>query len=487
MKCVFLDKCPFYNGKLSGQQGVGAIIKRKYCEDNSEACARFRAAMTIGPEQVPDTLFPNMNDLADSLIEETSGSPPRAPREPGGSRTHSYIARQPIFDRNMGVYGYELLYRQGSENLFMQMDDDQATAELIYTSMLVFDLYDLTESTRAFINFSKELIESDIPSLLPKQSITIEVLERSQTTQATIDACRRIKALGYSLALDDFVFNPEDLPLLEFADIVKVDFLALSPEKQAEMIRQHHKGVRFLAEKVETREDYARALHLGYDFFQGHFFSKPSMLQSKEVASLNINLFNILKELDTIDPSFHNIAAIIEKDLGLSLKLLKLANSVYFGARKEIKSILHALSFIGINEMYQWISLMLVKDCSTPENAELIKLSFVRAKFMELLALELYPGEDAKTYYFTGMFSYIDVLLSQPMEQILKGLPLPGTVKQALLGEDTPPRRLLDCVIAYERADFDAEDKQHFIGQIGSMKFLSLYIDAIKWVKNLNY
>ena len=108
---------------------------------------------------------------------------------------------------------------------------------------------------------------------------------------------------------------------------------------------------------------------------------------------------------------------------------------------------------------------MLVKDCSTPENAELIKLSFVRAKFMELLAVKLYPSEDAKAYYFTGMFSYIDVLLGQPMEQVLNGLPLPVAVKQALLGEDNVQRRLLDCVISYEKADFDAEEHQDYMWQ----------------------
>ncbi len=487
MQCKFFTECPFYNDKMHVQQGVGAIFERKYCADNCEGCARYLVASAVGVQYVPDTLFPNMNDVAVSIMEEVRQGDSDQQADMSETRTHSYIARQPIFDRNMGVYGYELLYRQGNENFFRQMDDDQATAELIYTSFLVFGLYDLTEGTRAFINFSKELIESAVPSLLPKQSITIEVLERSHTTQATVEACRRIKELGYSLALDDFVFDPEDLPLLEFADIVKVDFCAVSPEKQAAMIREYHKDAKFLAEKVETREDYARAVQLGYDFFQGHFFSQPAMLTTKDVASLNINLFNILKELGTFDPSFSNIAAIIEKDLGLSLKLLKLANSVYFGARSEIKSILHALSFIGINELYQWISLMLVKDYSTPENSELIKLSFVRAKFMELLARELFSAKDTKSYYFTGMFSSIDVLLGQSMEQVLKGLPLPADVKQALMGEDNAQHKLLDCVVAYEKAEFDAEDKQSIIGQIGSKKFLSLYIDAIKWVRNLNY
>ncbi len=484
MACDRLDGCPFYQDKLPLKRGVGTIFKSKYCNENFEQCARYHVIREAGEQFVPDSLYPNMQDVADDIIKEVMEDPMSAGTQVGKS---SYIARQPIFDRNMGIYGYELLYRQGSDNFFTQMDDDQATAELIYNSFFVFGLYDLTDGTKAFINFSKELIDSDIPSLLPKQSIIVEILERSHTTQATVDACSHIKSLGYSLALDDFIFEPENLPLLEYANIVKIDFPSTSLEVQASLIQKYGKKVKFLAEKVETREDYSRALDMGYDFFQGYFFCKPSMITSREVASLNINLFNILKELNTIDPSFSHIASIIQGDLGLSLKLLKLANSVYYGARYEIKSILHALSFIGSNELYQWISIMMLKDYTDIENAELIKLSLIRAKFMELLSMELYPKDNANDYFFTGMFSFIDVLLNQDMEKVLGGLPLASSVKQALLGEENTQRKLLSCVIAYETASMDEAEQQEIVSAIGSKKFMSLYIDAIKWVKNLNY
>jgi EAL and modified HD-GYP domain-containing signal transduction protein len=465
------------------RQGVGSIFKSKYCSGNWEHCARYQVSRELGEAFVPDNLYPNMTDVAKSIIAKHRKTDARK----DDAQLYSFIARQPIFDRNMGIYGYELLYRKGNDNYFVQTDDDQATAELIYNSFLVFGLYDLTDGTKAFINFSKDLIDSDIPSLLPKQSIIIEVLERNQATQASVEACRRIKALDYSLALDDYVFSPDSLPLLEYADIVKIDFPATSIERQAALIRKYKNKVRFLAEKVETREDFNRALALGYDFFQGFFFCKPLMANSRDVASLNINLFNILKELNTIDPSFNKIASIIQGDLGLSLKILKLANSVYFGARSEVKSILHALSFIGLNELYQWISIMMLKEYGNLENAELIKLSFVRAKFLELLALELYPDRNANEFFFTGMFSFIDSLLNQNMETVLKGLPLPASVKKALMGEPSEQRRLLDCVTAYENADFDGDQIQSVMDQIGSKKFISLYIDSIKWVRSLNY
>ena len=484
MECDWLESCPFYNDKMKVQDVVGAILKTKYCKENHDQCARYKVAREAGKQFVPDTLFPNMLDVAETIIKEAQQNLQSASENPDGV---SFIARQPIFDRHMGIYGYELLYRKGKDNFFIQTDDDQATTELIYNTSLVFGLYDLTDGTKAFINFSKELVDSNIPTLLPKKCIIIEVLERSETTQATLEACKRIKSLGYSLALDDFVFDEKNLPLLEYADIVKVDFLSVPPENQAALIQKHKKHIQFLAEKVETREDYERALSLGYDFFQGYFFCKPSMFKSKDIASLNINLFNILRELNTIDPSFSNIAAIIQGDLGLSLKLLKLANSAYFGARSEVKSILHALSYIGLNELYQWISIIMLKDYSNVENAELVKMSLNRAKLMELVSREIYPGENTNEFYFTGMFSFIDVLLNQDMEKVLAGLPLPVNVKQALLGENNAQRRLLNFIHAYESGNLDRPEDEEIILIIGSKKFMSLYMEAIKWVKNLNY
>lgn len=465
------------------QSSVSSILKSKFC--SGRLCARYRVAHEAGAAYVSDSLYPNMRDVAHSIIMQVKKA---SSCETADSQyQHSSIARQPIFARNMGIYGYELLYRKGNDNFFVQIDDDQATADIIYNSFLVFGLSDLTDGAKAFINFSKELIESDMPSLLPKKNIVIEVLERSQTTQATVEACRRIKDLGYSLALDDFVFNKDDLPLLEFADIVKVDFLTTSPDAQSSLIKKYGHKIRFLAEKVETREDYSRAVQLGYDYFQGYFFCKPAMLYSKEVASLNVNLYNILKELNTIDPSFSRIASIIQGDLGLSIKLLKLANSVYFGSRSEIKSILHALSFIGANEMYQWISIMLLRDYTNIENAELIRLSFIRAKFMELLSRELQPAEDPSDYFFTGMFSLIDILLNQSMDQVLKGLPLPTKVKMALRGQDNAQHRLLECVIAYETSNLSDTGNEEIIRRIEPKKLITHYVDSIKWMNSLNY
>lgn len=395
----------------------------------------------------------------------------------------AFLARQPIFDKDIRIYGYELLYRQSEDNFFSGIDDDQATAELIYNAFLVMGLQDLTDGANAFINFSKELIDSDVPFLLPKQNIIVEVLEREEVTPATIDACKKVKAMGYRLALDDFVLSQNNLPLIEMADIIKIEFPSVSISEQYSLMQKCHKQVKFLAEKIETREEYKLAAQMGYDLFQGYFFAKPSIVRYKEVATLNPTLFSILAELSNPEPNYAVIANIFETDLGLSYKLLKLANSVYMGANNKIKSIPHALSFIGINEIYQWISLIMLKDMQNVENAELIKQSLIRGKLMELLASELHLNGEKSEFYFTGIFSSIDVLLNSQMEQVLKGLPLSVNVKNALLGIDNDQRKLLNFVMNWEKAHWEKAAIQYSM----THKFMDLYMDALKWAKKLNY
>ena len=400
-----------------------------------------------------------------------------------------YIARQPIFDNHMNLYGYELLYRQSDKNYFVEIDDDKATTELIYNSFLVVGLNDLTDGTKAFINFSKDLINSQVPYLLPKDRVVFEILERQEATQETIDTCDKMRALGYELALDDFVMEDSFLPLIDKVDIIKVEYPSVSLSDQRNFIQKlrSKSKVKFLAEKIETREDYQRAVEIGYDYFQGYFFSKPAMVNSKEIASLNLNLFSILEELKKPEPSYPEISEIIQRDLGLTYKLLKLANSAYMGARNNIKSIPQALTYIGIKELHQWVSLMMLKELQNVENAEMIKLSLIRGKLMELIAAEFDCSNDISEYFFTGMFSFIDVLMNQPMDKLLEGLPFSNDVKQALLGEENALRQLLNSIINCESANWNEAVSVHPLNMLGATRFMELYMESLKWAKKLNY
>lgn len=398
-----------------------------------------------------------------------------------------YVARQPIFDRKMNVFGYELLYRRSMNNFYEGLDDNQATAELINNTFLTMHLHELTGGTKAFINFSADMLIEEIPLLLPKESTVVEVLERVEVSDRLIQACKKLRKEGYIIALDDFVFNQSYLPLIELAHIIKIEFSAIDYRIQKQLIQEYGKKIKFLAEKVETREDYQLALDMGYDYFQGYFFSKPVVIKRKEVDSLNINLIRIVDVLNEKEPDYQKITEIIETDLGLSYKLLKLANSVLLGTRNKIHSIKHALVQLGITELRKWIYVLMLKDVQNVENKELIKTCLIRAKQMELLSHDIGIDERKLECFLTGMFSAIDILMNRSMEDLIKELPLTALVRGALMGEDNEIKELLDMVINYEVLNWDDIDGYNIHIDLTQEDFMNRYIEALLWVRQLDY
>lgn len=412
-----------------------------------------------------------------------SSSEPELPQE-GRLWMDVYIARQPIFDRRMNLFGYELLYRRSQNNFFEGTDDNVATAALLDTSFLVIGFNELTGGTKGFINFSGELLQKGVPLLLPAEKVVVEILERVEPTPEIVEACRRLKAKGCVLALDDFILEDAEkgwAPLLALADIVKVEFPYYSEDMQAALIKKYGKKVTFLAEKVETAEQHKRALEMGYQLFQGYFFSKPVLLNAKDIGTLDTNLISILRLLQEESPDLQAVAGIIESDLGLSYKLLKMANSVYYGARYKVTSIRQALMFLGTEELSQWVQLMLVSGVRKPENDELLKNSIVRGRMLSLMAERLGGRAKKSKCFMVGIFSALDDILGQNMNDIVQGLPLDEECKDALLGGDNEIRRCLNAVLALERADWAALNRFTQEQDITQEELMRLFLQALRW------
>lgn len=394
-----------------------------------------------------------------------------------------YVGRQPIFDRYNNVLGYELLYRRSMNNFYEGNDADKDTAEVINNAFFVMHFDDLTEGTMAFINFTETMIVENVPMLLPKETLIVEILEQSIVSQELIESCIKLKQAGYKIALDDFVFDVKFESLLEIVDIVKIEFSRVSLFEQRQLLHRYKNKLLFLAEKVETREEYDLALNMGYDYFQGYFFSKPVIYKGKDIAVLNTNIIRIINELYSLDPDFNRIGKIIESDLGLSYKLLKVSNTVYFEAKHEIKSIRQAIVRLGISELKRWFNILLVKDIQIVENRDLIKNSIIRAKFMELIALESSHNQEHLDYFMVGMFSSIDILLNREMNSIVDELPFTSEVKNALLGQDNPINTTLKVIQNHEYARLNELKHDYPIEHISQTRFMELYIEAINWVK----
>ncbi len=248
-------------------------------------------------------------------------------------------------------------------------------------------------------------------------------------------------------------------------------------------LRALQPGLKFLAEKVETREEYETARQLGYHYFQGYFFARPKIMRGKTLNELNMNLLEIVSELNREDPRYNRITGIIERDFSLSFKLLKLANSAYFAPRSRISSIQQALVWIGMSELLKWVNLMLLKEHADREVNELIKASMIRARVMENLARR--KRRNPADHFMAGLFSSLDVILSRPMGELLEELPLNENVQEALLGKPGPLRESLDQVLLYESGD-QPENPQQYMKFLETSRLGELFLEAIVWHKSID-
>lgn len=371
----------------------------------------------------------------------------------------AFIGRQAILDQRKNVYAYEILFRSGLKNAFdPNLDGNIATQSVMVNAMLDFGMNKLVSDKHAFINFTEQNLLSRAPKLLPAENVVVEILETVQPTPEILEVVQELKKEGYKIALDDFVLLPGYEPLIEMADIIKVDFRITTDPKERKNLREIlPKHVRLLAEKIETEEEFQQALAYGYVLFQGYFFCKPAILHQKRLTSNALSKVRLLREINRQNVDFSSIAGVISSDTNLVHKLLTYINSAGIGLTNHVSNLKQATVLLGASGVRRWVTLVSLQTFSEDKPPELFTLSLLRAKFCELIATDIKrPGLTPDTGFLLGIFSLLDVLLSLPMEDVLKEVALSDELNAALLGEDNDLRHLLDLVIAYEKCDWDA-------------------------------
>ncbi|GHU88906.1 hypothetical protein FACS1894202_05960 [Clostridia bacterium] len=375
----------------------------------------------------------------------------------------SCIARQPILDRNLQIYAYELLFRSNNkDNFFQGVDADQASSRTIMEGFQTMGIDKLTDRHPAFINFTQNLLVGNFATLFPKEYLVVEVLEDVDPTPEVVAACRSLVEQGYTLALDDFVYRPELEPLIEIASIIKFDFLISSPTEVSEMLTQMNvTGKLLLAEKIETMEMFELAASMGFVLFQGYFFSRPVTFSAKEISPLAVNHMLLLKEINSGQAvDFAKLSKIIRNDVALSYKLLKLINSSYFGLSFSITDVQHAVTALGLKEVRKWISLLGMAGLSDDKPDELIRMSMIRGRFMEQLKPYCKKIKvSAESLFMTGLFSLVDVLMDQPMKQALSGMSLDKEITDVLVNHKGSMAGLLLMAISIEQGKWGLLDK----------------------------
>ncbi len=398
----------------------------------------------------------------------------------------TYVARQPIFNLRKKIFAYELLFRSGTANAMGNIDGDAATKTVLANSFFSIGLDTILGGKKGFVNFTSNLLISKVPLLLPRKTIVVEILENVEPTPELVEACRQLAQKGYTLALDDFIYNDIWRPLLKIAHIIKFDLRQSTFEQIEDYIsRLDNTGLKLLAEKVETHAEFDSARRMGFEFFQGYFFCRPEIVQGKEIPGAQINLLQLMAKINQPDFDFDQLEKVIERDVSLSYKLLRYINSAFFAKAHRISSIKQALVYMGQVEIRRFVSLIAMSNLATNKPNELVRASCIRAKFCELM-----PGSKAdpvtRAELFTlGIFSLIDAIMDQPMAAIMEALPLADSIKSALVDNTGPLYPYLMLAEAYERGKWKLVGPLAAALKLEHVSLPGLYLDACKWADSL--
>jgi len=363
-----------------------------------------------------------------------------------------YIARQPIFNIKERLFAYELLYRGTEEFPLTAVSGERATTSLLTSTFLTEGVDIISNSKPCFVNFTADLLLRNIPASFPPTRLIIEILEDVEPTKEIVSACRAFSKAGYKVALDDFVYHKKFEPLIEIADIIKIDF-RLTPvdtiRRTLQRLSRHN--VELLAEKVESRYEFDRAVKFGFTFFQGYFFCKPEKILIKELAVSKITLYNLLAEVTGRKTSIERLHDIISTDVSISYKLLRFINSAYFYRLQKVKTVKQGIAYLGENQLRRFLILVIVSELAVDKPGELVRLCLVRAKFCELLARQSRYKNVAMELFLLGLFSLIDSMLDTDINVLMDKLPVAEEIKQALATQSGDYRPFLNAAVAYER------------------------------------
>ncbi len=394
------------------------------------------------------------------------------------------MARQPIFDKNKKIYAYELLFRGGMTNAFPKIDGDVATSKLLTNTFFSIGIDSLLAGKKGFINFTKPLLINKTPLMFPKENIVIEILEDVEPDKDVVQSCVTFFKQGYILAMDDFIFKPGLAPLLSIAHIIKFDFRLSSIQEIKSMLRKlSNYKLKYLAEKIETYDEFNKALELGFTYFQGYFFSKPEILKGRDIAPSKINFLQILSEVNQKNVNFAKLESIINRDISISYKLLKYINSAFFRRLTPINSIKEAIVLLGEKGIKQFISLIATAQLASDKPDELIRSSIIRAKSCELFGGLSSDSLDKSELFIVGLFSHLDAMLDNTMDNIIKDLPLSESVKLALGSNEGRLSDYLCLSIAYEQGDWKTCQQLITKLKLNEMDIPKCFIESVNWAE----
>lgn len=395
---------------------------------------------------------------------------------------YSYVARQPILDKDLNTYAYELLFRDSLNNVFPSISSQLATSRLVVEQFLQQNIDQLLGGRSCFINFPHSLLLDGLAECLPPDKVVIEILEDASPDDALLEKVTQLHKLGYQLALDDFTMSPDWERFLPFIHIIKFDLRATSLFQIKVFIRRHQSlGLTYLAEKVEDKAEFERAKKLGIELFQGFFFSRPEMVKQATMEPAQVVVMQLLNVVNETEPDINKIEQLLSQDISLSLKLLRYVNHLK-GHANPISSFRQAAIYLGSTQLKRFVSLVAATSAGKGKSAELYQMSMIRARFCELLAHAHAPTQQTQQAFITGLFSLLDVLMEQPMDKLLGTIPLIEDIRLALLERKGNLGFYLAFCEDYENANWSRVTARTAKLGLSEDKVSHLYLAATTWV-----
>ena len=394
-----------------------------------------------------------------------------------------YVARQPIFDREEKVFGYELLFRDSLANCFAGDADEASRATLDRSLVMGLDV--LCDGRRAFVNCTRDTLIKGLVGLLPSTSTVVEILETVPADPDVMTACQSLKEQGYTIALDDYVANDRREPLAEMADIIKVDLQLTTPEERKQLVKQFGRWrCRMLAEKVETQNQFGPARDQGFVYFQGYFFRRPGMMGTHDMPANRLNYIRMLQEVSRTELDVPGLEKLIKEEASVCYRLLRYLNSSMFGFRKEIHSVRHALSILGERDLRRWVRLIAAVGAGQDKTSDLVLSALVRGRFCELLAPKVSHGES--DLFLMGLLSLIDAMLETPMQAVLEKIPLDAATNAVLLGQPSVLRPVFQLMLAHESGEWEAAAALSAGLRLDADDVAACYWQAQQWARELS-
>lgn len=356
------------------------------------------------------------------------------------------VIRQPVLDKQMTIIGYELLLHPLSSGKKPDMD----TLTSIHQH---YNLPSLAGGARLFLPADQITLNADLLVLCENpQNLIIEV---NASIAGNVEQLKLIKLLrqgGVSLSLKDYQPTESCARVASACQMVKINTKLFKPDQLQEMIRELHAlSIQVIADAVENETEFEFLRALGFDYFQGFFFTNPIILHGKKLSANKLNLLQLLAKINDDKTEFNELVDVIGHDLALSHKLLTAINQPTMNLPAQVTSISDAIRYMGMKRLKLWVNMILMAEVDEKPQA-LMETSLIRAKFCEILAEHSGHKPEKDSFFLVGLFSTLGAYFNLPQSEVLDELPLADHLKEAMLEHEGSVGKALWIAKQFESA-----------------------------------